>query len=502
MKKPQKKTVKFLRVFSSVLFAGVFFFATSMIGLGLSADTVKATGDGEPTVLNIEDGNIFFDLQIKIEFPDGTSTVLTELDPDGYKIIGSSQENTIQINNWHDPVGITLENMSASHLHITPESSVTITLSGKNSFTSETVSAIDHLGDRLTINGTENDSLLLKGTNIINSSGTGKSVIINGGNITANAQNAGIVGTSQLTVNDGNLTLSTENADGVVISASEIKGGTVNINGRIGSGFKVSGGTVNISAQSIIQIFNQDAEITGGSVNISQLHSSGRIFHDAKKNLIFTGGNVTVTNANSEDRILFPVELYTLDGTTTYFASISDAISAAMQLSEPQLTVNRDFTINTDMTLPSGFTMVISDGVVLTLSDDAVFTNKGTVRKVGMISGNVVCENHHGGNATCTALAKCSLCSAEYGELLPHPFSDKWSVDKDHHYRVCTYQNCDEVADKAKHSYSNIFDSTCIVCSSKRTPIATSVTFLAIFAILVSALVFIHFKTKAKEQKQ
>ncbi len=501
MKNFADKRYTFLRALYFTLFVCMFFFSASIVVFSAEDGKTTIKSDGRPTQLSIEDGNIFFGEQIRIEKTDGTITILAELDPDGYKIIGSSPENSIQIiNNWHDPVDITLENMSASHLHITPEASVTMILSGENSFTHEGGSAIDHLGESLTINGTDNDSLLLSGTYVINSSGIGKSVIINGGNITCNAQNSGIIGTGKLTINDGNITINTENQDAVAISASEINGGTLNINGRIGSGFKLNGGTVNISCESTIRIFNQDAEITGGNVSISQLHPDGKIFDNADSNLTFTGGNIAVTNANQNDRILFPISLSNTNSEKIYhFANMSDALSAANQLSEFKLTINKNLTVNTDITLPGGATMEISDGVVLTLTDGVTFTNKGFVENSGTILGDIVCENHFGGKATCSTLAKCSLCSTEYGQPIPHPYSEKWTTDKNYHCHVCTYEDCDEVSDKGKHVYSNIFDVGCNICSYRRFPIAIVITIIVVLTLAYSLFLILKRKSKKKQ---
>ena len=54
-----------------------------------------------------------------------------------------------------------------------------------------------------------------------------------------------------------------------------------------------------------------------------------------------------------------------------------------------------------------------------------------------------------GGTATCTKKAICSVCGAEYGELLQHTYGTDWKSDKDNHWHECA---CGDRADTAVHT--------------------------------------------------
>lgn len=54
-----------------------------------------------------------------------------------------------------------------------------------------------------------------------------------------------------------------------------------------------------------------------------------------------------------------------------------------------------------------------------------------------------------GGTATCTKKAICSVCGAEYGELLQHTYGTDWKSDKDNHWHECA---CGDGADTAAHT--------------------------------------------------
>ena len=47
-------------------------------------------------------------------------------------------------------------------------------------------------------------------------------------------------------------------------------------------------------------------------------------------------------------------------------------------------------------------------------------------------------ENHSGGTATCSELAKCSVCNVEYGGYAPHPYESKWNYNETHHWHKST----------------------------------------------------------------
>ena len=51
-------------------------------------------------------------------------------------------------------------------------------------------------------------------------------------------------------------------------------------------------------------------------------------------------------------------------------------------------------------------------------------------------------QNCSGGTATCTQRATCTVCGAEYGDVLGHDFTTSWTHDDNEHWKQCS--RCDE----------------------------------------------------------
>ena len=83
-----------------------------------------------------------------------------------------------------------------------------------------------------------------------------------------------------------------------------------------------------------------------------------------------------------------------------------------------------------DLTINGDETLTIGENASLTVPEGTTLTNNGTITNNGTVTvaeggtfnnqGSLACNHHIGGTATCTEKAKCSLCGAEYGDLLPH----------------------------------------------------------------------------------
>ena len=70
-------------------------------------------------------------------------------------------------------------------------------------------------------------------------------------------------------------------------------------------------------------------------------------------------------------------------------------------------------------------------------------------------------EKHTGGTATCEALAKCSVCNKEYGDLADHAYGTEWKNDADNHWNECA---CGDLANVAAHADTNT-DGKCDACA-------------------------------------
>ncbi len=76
-------------------------------------------------------------------------------------------------------------------------------------------------------------------------------------------------------------------------------------------------------------------------------------------------------------------------------------------------------------------------------------------------------EAHIGGTATCTEKAKCSVCNAEYGDLLSHDLvnSTAYGYNKEGHWKICA--NCTEKGEIENHipNIPNATETTSKVCT-------------------------------------
>jgi len=60
---------------------------------------------------------------------------------------------------------------------------------------------------------------------------------------------------------------------------------------------------------------------------------------------------------------------------------------------------------------------------------------------------------HSGGTATCTQRATCTVCGAEYGDVLGHDFTTSWTHDDNEHWKQCS--RCDKKVDVSPHTWDS-----------------------------------------------
>ena len=73
-------------------------------------------------------------------------------------------------------------------------------------------------------------------------------------------------------------------------------------------------------------------------------------------------------------------------------------------------------------------------------------------------------ENCHGGTATCTQRATCTVCGAEYGDALGHDFTTSWTHDDNEHWKQCS--RCDKKDDVGPHTWDNGTITTAPTCTT------------------------------------
>ena len=77
-----------------------------------------------------------------------------------------------------------------------------------------------------------------------------------------------------------------------------------------------------------------------------------------------------------------------------------------------------------NVTLENDMTLNVPAGTSLTVPDGMALTNNGTVKLLGDLyhsgndttKGDLICNSHSGGTATCTEPAKCDICQKPYGD--------------------------------------------------------------------------------------
>ena len=72
-------------------------------------------------------------------------------------------------------------------------------------------------------------------------------------------------------------------------------------------------------------------------------------------------------------------------------------------------------------------------------------------------------ENCHGGTATCTQRATCTVCGAEYGDALGHDFTTSWTHDDNEHWKQCS--RCDIKDDVSPHTWNSGTITTAPTCT-------------------------------------
>ena len=72
-------------------------------------------------------------------------------------------------------------------------------------------------------------------------------------------------------------------------------------------------------------------------------------------------------------------------------------------------------------------------------------------------------EQHSGGTATCTQRATCTVCGAEYGDVLGHDFTTSWTHDDNEHWKQCS--RCDAKDDVSPHTWDSGTVTTAPTCT-------------------------------------
>lgn len=129
-----------------------------------------------------------------------------------------------------------------------------------------------------------------------------------------------------------------------------------------------------------------------------------------------------------------------------------------------------------NVTVGEKMKLTVNEGTSIVVPSGVVFTNSGEVVMLGSIEkngGEIVCNRHNGGTATCVEKARCVICGEQYGALLEHELTKmgaKTPTCTEEGYtgdKVCTV--CGNVVEeggiisKLAHSFQN---GKCTVCGA------------------------------------
>ena len=208
----------------------------------------------------------------------------------------------------------------------------------------------------------------------------------------------------------------------------EISGGTVTADSK-GSNGIYADGTLTISNGATVKASGYWPALFGNSgVSISDSQVEATSSNDIG---IFSRDEIAITNsivkANAADDCdgIGAWDTISVGGSwieTTGSEDYNGSITGSVLFNGNSGTVIGNATLLGDTTLAEGKTLVIPEGASLSVGAGNTFTNNGAVTVEGSFStegGMLVCNSHSGGTATCKAQAVCNVCQMPYGDLNP-----------------------------------------------------------------------------------
>ena len=252
--------------------------------------------------------------------------------------------------------------------------------------------------------------------------GTGKyigSAIVSDGDITvkdnatikATAYGVALCAVGNVKVDGGKVTANSENSNGIYTDSaiSISNGATVEAEGHYpaifgSTGVTITNSTVKAGSDDDVAIFSRaDVTISDSVIKATSPDNCDGI--RANGTATITGSWIE-TSGNEE------------------FTVANDSITNSVLFNGKTGKVIGNATLPADAAVAQGMTLDIPTGTTLTVPEGKTFTNNGTVKLLGDLyhsgndttKGDLICNSHSGGTATCVEAAKCSLCKASYGD--------------------------------------------------------------------------------------
>lgn len=110
----------------------------------------------------------------------------------------------------------------------------------------------------------------------------------------------------------------------------------------------------------------------------------------------------------------------------SWVETFGSKVSPAFTSSDSVIFLNNEGTASGSLTLPGDvivgkdMQLSIPEDSSITVPNGVSFTNHGQIQLLGDLindGGTIVCDSHSGGTATCTSKAICDICGEEYGEI-------------------------------------------------------------------------------------
>lgn len=355
-----------------------------------------------------------------------------------------------------------------------------VILIGKNTITSTTQRPFYNSTVDLTIQGTAEDSLIIKtdadGLQVDNSNLTidgckiditstkfggmmcwgGTLTIQNGANITIDSFENSIIGANGLSITDstvnatarsnyqGGSTTAVSSNDNISITDSAV---TATANGDAANAI-YGAGTISINnseveATTTVQNNAYPALCAEGNIEIIN-HSTATVKSAGTIGIWSSGGEVVI-----QDSIAYVAAHDEWDAirgdnggaiiTGSWVETFGSMVSPKYTPLDSVIFLNNEGAAYGSLTLPGDVTvgkdmqLSIPEESTVTVPEGVIFTNHGQIKLLGNPvkndGGIVVCDSHTGGTATCTAKAVCGVCGAEYGDILPHELTKTEAKD-------------------------------------------------------------------------
>lgn len=244
-----------------------------------------------------------------------------------------------------------------------------------------------------------------------------------------------IVSDGDITVKDNATIKATAYGDSICLGGDlAVIGGKIDTKSEYGAGVFSYDGAINISDGATVDAEGNNPALYG-TAGVSIANSTVKATSTGRA-AIYSDGNINIQDsvikaAGAEDYYgVYAENGVSASGSwieTTGPESPADSnysITNSVLFNGKTGKVIGNATLPADATVAQGMTLDIPAGTTLTVPEGKTFTNNGTVKLLGDLyhsgndttKGDLICNSHSGGTATCVEAAKCSLCKASYGD--------------------------------------------------------------------------------------